>query len=212
MLRSTNASLAPNRSVLWADDLRAILENTTVADAKAVYEAIRLAVPGGLGKVEEQDIADEPSGTLLEVMQLAADRDTIARQYASRFSDVLQIGVPALLDAYDRFGSVERAILACQLRWLSAIPDSLIARKMGLAAAEEVLQRARSIDPTASDFDERYADFDRWLRVDGHSRNPGATADLVTACLFVALREGRMKLTMPFPYKPELSTPETRNC
>ena len=37
-----------------------------------------------------------------------------------------------------------------------------------------------------------YDGFDRWLRADGHARNPGTTADLVTACLFVALRERRM--------------------
>jgi triphosphoribosyl-dephospho-CoA synthetase len=29
------------------------------------------------------------------------------------------------------------------------------------------------------------------LRADGHRRNPGATADLIAAALFVALREGQ---------------------
>jgi triphosphoribosyl-dephospho-CoA synthase len=178
----------------WQDELSATLESTTVVDTKAVYEAIRLAVPGGLGKVEEQDVVNEPTHTLLEVMKLAADRDLIARQYASRFGDVFQVGVPALLEGFDRFGSVERAIQHCQLRWLASIPDSLIARKLGQSAADEVSRRARSIDPSASDFDEQYAEFDRWLRADGHSRNPGTTADLVTASLFVALREGRMNL------------------
>ena len=31
--------------------------------------------------------------------------------------------------------------------------------------------------------------FDDWLREEGHTRNPGTTADLVAACLWVALHE-----------------------
>ena len=31
--------------------------------------------------------------------------------------------------------------------------------------------------------------FDRWLRADGHRRNPGTTADLVAATLFAAQRD-----------------------
>ena len=42
----------------------------------------------GLGRVAEQDIRDEPTGTLREVMVLAADRDLVARQYADAFRAV----------------------------------------------------------------------------------------------------------------------------
>ena len=49
-------------------------------DASEVYRAIRLANPGGLGSAEEQDVAAEPTITLLEAMRLAADRDGIARE------------------------------------------------------------------------------------------------------------------------------------
>ena len=59
--------------------LGAVLESTTVDDARDVYAAIRSAAPGGLGRAEAQDVADEPTMTLLEVMRLAADRDGIAR-------------------------------------------------------------------------------------------------------------------------------------
>ena len=34
------------------------------------------------------------------------------------------------------------------------------------------------------------ADFDFWLRSDGHRRNPGTTADLIAAALFAGLRDG----------------------
>ena len=42
------------------------------------------------------------------------------------------------------------------------------------------------------------AELDAWLRAEGHARNPGTTADLVTACLFVALREGIIHLPQTF--------------
>jgi triphosphoribosyl-dephospho-CoA synthase len=42
------------------------------------------------------------------------------------------------------------------------------------------------------------ADFDDWLREGGHGRNPGTTADLVTAGLFVGLREGWLSPRHPF--------------
>ena len=60
-------------------------------------KAIRIANPGGLGNVPEQDVRNEPTVTLLEAMKLAADRDLIARQYANGFADVFDFGVPAFL-------------------------------------------------------------------------------------------------------------------
>ncbi len=184
-------------------DIHRVLSETTLADAKLVYEAIRLAHPGGIGKVQEQDIADEPTQTLREVMALAADRDLIARQYVDDFRDVLEDGVFALTDGYMEFGNVEAAIIFCQLHWLANYPDSLIVRKRGLAEAEEVMRRAKEIAETGLATpagQHAYAELDRWLRAEGHSRNPGTSADLVTACLFVALREHRIHVTSPFPW------------
>ena len=62
----------------------------------AVYRAIRLAQPGGMGSVPDQDIAEEPTMPLRAVMALAADRDLIARQYANGFREVLDEALPAL--------------------------------------------------------------------------------------------------------------------
>jgi triphosphoribosyl-dephospho-CoA synthase len=44
--------------------------------------------------------------------------------------------------------------------------------------------------PRDEAYEDALADLDFWLRCDGHLRNPGTTADLVTAGLFAALREG----------------------
>ena len=60
--------------------VREVLESTTVDDARDVYAAIRQAAPGGLGRAEAQDVANEPTVTLLDTMRLAADRDGIARE------------------------------------------------------------------------------------------------------------------------------------
>jgi len=180
--------------------LDAQLAATTVDDAKNVYEAIRLANPGGLGKVDDQDIAGQPTQTLREVMTLAADRDLVATQYADGFREVLDNGFPALLEGCSRFGSIEAAVLHLQIDLLSTFPDSLIARKHGLAEAEKVASRAREIDLSTAEGRRRFREFDRWLREDGHARNPGTTADLVAACLFVALRSRQLNLASPFEW------------
>jgi triphosphoribosyl-dephospho-CoA synthase len=180
-----------------------ILNRLTVEDARLAYEAIRLAQPGGLGTVPAEDVAGHPSQALRDVMALAGKRDRIARQYACNFADVFEVGVPALVEGWEQLGCVEGAVIHCQLRWLAAFSDSLIARKRGSAEAEEATQRARdALDAggLASPVGRRgFAELDRWLREVGHSRNPGTTADLVTACLFVALRHHSMEMSSPFP-------------
>lgn len=167
-----------------------------------VYEAIRLAAPGGLGNVAQQDVREEPTQTLRQVMALAAERDLIARQYANGFAEVFNDGVPAVLAGLQRTGSIEGAIISAHLRLMADHPDTLIARKCGWAEAEEAARRARAVlDAGWSEL----SAFDAWLREDGHKRNPGATADLLTACLFVLLRENSVNLPPQFPWTEELN-------
>jgi triphosphoribosyl-dephospho-CoA synthase len=77
-----------------------VLTALTVDDARAVYRAIRLARPGGLGEVDDQDIAAEPTVTLLDAMRLAADRDLVARQYATAYEDLFDLALPALGEGF----------------------------------------------------------------------------------------------------------------
>lgn len=175
-----------------------VLGRLTRDDAAWVYRAIRLAQPGGLGTTASEDVAHEPTGTLLEVMTLAAERDGVAAQYANGFAWVLQEGVPFLASIGRDFAQHwEAAIIELQLRLMAEHPDTLIARKCGTEVAQEASHRARHCLhelvrlPLASE--QRAAgliEFDHWLRADGHRRNPGTTADLVAACLFAAIREG----------------------
>jgi triphosphoribosyl-dephospho-CoA synthase len=183
----------------WRAGVAAVLGGLTVEDSRAVFEAIRLANPGGLGRADDQDVGGEPTLPLREVMALAADRDGVARQYALGYPDVFDVGVPALADGVARFG-LERAVVFCHLRLMAALPDTLIARKRGRATAEESARLAARVlaagwpDHGAAELDH----LDAWLRADGHARNPGTTADLVTAALFVCLRAG----SVPLPLRP----------
>ena len=87
-----------------------VLAGTTVEDSRQVYRAIRLARPGGLGRAEREDVAEEPTLPLVEVMRLAAGRDRIAAQYANDFADVLGRGVdPAGQQVNQRLGQVTAA-------------------------------------------------------------------------------------------------------
>ena len=73
-------------------------------------------------------------------------------------------------------------------------PDSLIARKCGQEIANESSARAKQVLdlnwPETVESQEEFAELDAWLRDDGHRKNPGTSADLVAATLFVGLCEG----------------------
>jgi triphosphoribosyl-dephospho-CoA synthase len=177
---------------------------TTVADCREVYDAIRLANPGGLGDAAEQDVRTEPTVTLHEAMALAQDRDQVARQYATDFGELFYLGVAPIERHSERRGNIEEAVINCQFAWLGMWPDSLIARKCGDAVALDVRERARRVySMDVSWTVESLAagrELDAYLRSDGHRLNPGTTADLVTACLFVALREGTIRPDDPFDW------------
>ncbi len=125
--------------------LKAVLCSLDEADSVAVYEAIRLAVPGGLGRVAEQDVHDRPTMGLRQVMGLAADRDLIARQYDNWFEDIFLFGLSQLEHGLTLAGDLERAIIYCQLQLLKAFPDSLIQRKRGIDEAAEACDLARRV-------------------------------------------------------------------
>lgn len=171
-----------------------VLSNLTADDTCKVYGAIRLAEPGGLGEVAEMDVAGQPPSDLLAAMRAAADRDMVARQYAEDFDQVLRFVVPSLVEGRQAGWSLTSAIIHTQLRLMANFPDSLIARKCGPKVAQQAADRARTALESGEPSDESYlralSDLDYWLRSDGHRRNPGTTADLIAAGLFVSLREG----------------------
>lgn len=175
--------------------LRSVLAGTTVDDARDVYAAIRLAAPGGLGKAEAQDVGGEPTVTLLEAMRLAADRDTIAREYVTAFEITFERSVPALTRARCDGLSWDDAVVETFLTVLAAGPDTHIARRGGGALAASVSQQAADVmakgGVRSSQGRQEVESFDRSLRDHVNNlANPGTTADLTAAAIFVVLMNG----------------------
>jgi triphosphoribosyl-dephospho-CoA synthase len=171
-----------------------VLDGTTVEDAKEAYVAIRLAQPGGLDRAESQDVSTDPTMTLVEVMRLAAHRDTIASEYRTGFEVTFRTGVPVLERARRDGLPWDDAVVETFLTLLAAVPDTHIARRSGAALATGVTARAREVLAAGGVRTEagRRAidDFDRGLRDDRNSGNPGTTADLTAAAIFVVLLGG----------------------
>src|SRR6266496_693588 len=187
------AALTPGGASLRAR-LAATLAATTVADARDAYAAIRLAAPGGLGRAPDQDVAGTPSATLRDVMALAVERDAIAREYATDFRSTFELGAPALRAALADRLPWRDAVVEAYLTLLGAAPDTHIARKLGLPAAITVQQRGRSVldagGVRTAAGREAIAALDGELRDEANTLNPGATADLTGAAIYLVLLEG----------------------
>lgn len=190
------------RDESWQAGLPHVLAHLTPDDARDVYEAINLAQPGGMGKVCDADLAAAPPSDLLAAMKLAADRDTIARQYTNKYHEIATIVLPMLQENLRQLPTLA-AIVRTHVQVLAVLPDTLIARKCGPLLAEQASEWAGEVLTAGERSTEEYyhalADLDFWLRADGRKRNPGTTADLICAALFLALREG--SLQPPFVFE-----------
>ena len=180
------------REVACRNGIGQVLSALDAADCHDAYQAIRIAAPGGLGTVEEGDVHLAPPEDLVAAMRLAADRDLIARQYINRFEDVLDFVAPTLA-RYAKNERMPEPIVLTHLATMAKYPDSLIDRKCGPRLAAESAERARRLleirIESPSDYPRKVNEFDGWLRADGNRRNPGTTADMLAAGLFVYLRE-----------------------
>ena len=174
--------------------LHRVLDETTVEDARDVYAAIRRASPGGLGRSDTQDVANEPDVTLLDAMRLAADRDGIAREYATDFAITFEQGVPTLARAQADGLSWSDAIVETYLSLLARSIDTHIVRRTGVAAAERVSAQARAVleagGVRSAAGRQAVEEMDRAMRDARNSNNPGTTADLTAAAIFVTLIAG----------------------
>lgn len=180
-------------------ELSRVLAATSLEDSRDVYAAIRAAAPGGLGTVDAEDVAGQPSLRLLEVMRLAAERDDIAREYVTDYERTFDRAVPALESGRAGGLSWNDAVVDTFLTLLAARCDTHIVRRAGRALAEETSALAAAALEaggvrTASGR-HTIQEMDRALRRDGHAANPGTTADLTAAALFVLLLSGEWRKT-----------------
>ncbi|MGL4423678.1 MAG: triphosphoribosyl-dephospho-CoA synthase [Gemmataceae bacterium] len=186
------------------EELPAELDRIDLAETGLIYDAIRQLNPGGLGKAPEHDIRSVPTERLMVAMRAASGRDQVAKQYATAFAELRDHWAPRLVQRFHESGSVEFALLQTQLELLAAEHDTLIERKCGEALAHEVQQRAANVLASggllAPAGFAAWKELDTFLRADGHRRNPGTTADLLTACLFIGHREHKLSLQAQFPW------------
>jgi triphosphoribosyl-dephospho-CoA synthase len=180
----------------WREETRKVLDNLTVADTEAVYQAIRLAAPGGLGSVAAYDVQgeDKPGINLLEAMCLSAKQDMIGAEYKSNFSLVFTFALPALEQALVAGLSMAQAIVQAHVRLLAQQGDTLICRKLGREAMDTVRVRAQAACELGGLLSEAgqkaIEELDAFLRCRDNSYNPGSTADIMAAALFVFLLAG----------------------
>jgi triphosphoribosyl-dephospho-CoA synthase len=164
-------------------EVGAVIDRTTVADAAAVYEAIRIANPGGLGTAGAEDVSAAPTVTLKAAMALAADRDRIARQYVTTFADVFGIGLSAHRRATLTQRGAPMVTTAVFFAFAAAFPDTHVVRKFGRPVADALQAQFAERSAFADDLDlERLRIFDRELKDRGV--NPGTSADLTVATEF----------------------------
>jgi triphosphoribosyl-dephospho-CoA synthase len=187
----------------WRWHLPAVLSGTTAVDGLATARAILRAHPAGLGAAPEADVSAAAGAgpgfrhTLFEAMALAASRDLIAQQYTSGFATVGRMA-DRLSGLMQGGASRNDAVTASFLRQLVEQPDSHIRRKHGDAMASAVSAQVSGIMAGLPDPPHWSPAMVRSL-TELHDRlllrgiNPGTTADLTVAAVFVTELDAMQK-------------------
>ena len=168
--------------------LHQVLQDLNVDDADLAFGSIVRAAPAGLGHSAQHDVFNPATVSLLQAMSEAASRDMVARQYATDFADIFDHGLPLFESVSRRRGEAKWATLATFLGFLSAFPDSHIARKFGAETARCVqgtaLNFARMLQ-AAEQADQILPALLTWdSALKAKAVNPGTSADLTVATLF----------------------------
>jgi triphosphoribosyl-dephospho-CoA synthase len=173
-----------------ATSLGRVLVGADLADAGAVFRAIVLAAPGGLGTVARHDVRQPATVPLAVAMAEAETRDRIAWNWTHGFADVFGPGLAAYAAARERWRAPGWAALAVYLRFLAAVPDSHVRRKHGEAVAERTRAAAAPVLARLLHGDDPVHELPALSAWDAAlkqaSINPGTSADLTVATIFAA--------------------------
>jgi triphosphoribosyl-dephospho-CoA synthase len=182
-------------------NLERVVRTAASSDTLGIYKAINTAMsPRILGKSGELDVTDEGSHERImaenispyEVFEKCAKRDSICREWTTGFQITFEIGQPKLISSI-KTGTVNSAIIDTFLHILSRYPDSLITRKSGAEMALEVSKRALEVleagGASTEDGKRLLWALDDELHGAKGDLNPGTTADLTAAAIFVSLLE-----------------------
>jgi triphosphoribosyl-dephospho-CoA synthase len=168
--------------------LARVLDGLDQEDASLAFRAIVRASPAGLGRIPFNDVYAPAAVTLKRAMADARERDRIARQYVSGFSDIFELGLPLLEEARSQTADPKWATLRVYLAFLATLPDTHIVRKYGAPVAEAVRQAAAQFRHrlgAGKPSDALIAELLFWdSDLKASNINPGTSADLTVATLF----------------------------
>lgn len=197
--RNTNLGmillLAPLVNALSAEKLerdfvRKVLEDLGEDDSRRIGRAIRIASPEGLGASEKYDVRRE-TPPIMEAMKFASRWDSIAREYDTGYEITFCMTAPWLAGLWREGRALKSCVLQTYLMLLGEVSDTLISRKLGREASETVSREAREILRAGGCFTPegrgKIAKLESSLAHPDNLLNPGTTADLTAAGIFVFL-------------------------
>ena len=175
------------------ENIKLLMNNTSVDDACDLYDAINIADAGGMGDQDEYDVSSENAKdelrknnqTMYDVLKISAPWDMLAREMTGDMSAVFEIGYPTYYEFSKRY-SKNRACVLTFLTILSQVPDTLISRKYGSDESLKISMMTRDLLnlKDEDDFEDKLNQFDDFLFKNKY--NPGTTADLTAASIFVS--------------------------
>ena len=183
--------------------IQIITKTTTYKDSVNLYKAIHVSMNNRvLGQVSELDINNGSSIkqikknkiTLYEIFQKCSSWDTICREWVLGYEITFTKGYPFLLKALKKTNNINSAIVDTYLHILSEEPDSLIQRKNDLQTALAVSKKAKAImiegGYASNKGYELIVTLDKELQEAGGNLNPGTTADITAASIYLLLLDG----------------------
>lgn len=183
-------------------NLKRVVESTTSKDAVKLYEAIKIAKPGGLDGAPDLDINDPASTrrisnekiSLFQVFKIAESYDTICSEWVNNYPLTFDLAYPSLARRLENGVDTNAAVVQTFLEVLAEVPDTFIARKAGIEKSREVSLKAKEIVDIGGietlEGREALHRFDRELRKSGNLLNPGTTADVIGAALALSVLGG----------------------
>ncbi|MBN1329225.1 MAG: triphosphoribosyl-dephospho-CoA synthase [Candidatus Heimdallarchaeota archaeon] len=202
---SVAAGLSFKKNDLFCDlaslrsNINKVMEYTTIDDAIYVSEGISSVSPGGLGKVEQYDVTDNKFSkelkdnevTLVQLMSLCKERDNICLELSQGFPITFETGLDILLQTLKVTQDINLAIINSYIGILAKYPDTLISRKYGIKKAKRISAQAMEIIQVGGALSlegrRELEGLDIELREEDEKVNPGTTADIVAASIFVYL-------------------------
>ncbi len=182
--------------------MKLVVETSTPIDAVNVYDAIQIVKPSGLGNAPKLDVTDPASKqkildeqvTLFEVFEIASAYDSIASEWVNNYPITFDLGHPYFTEQLKETADINTATVNTFLKILSAIPDTFISRKVGLAEAKKISAEAWMVlekgGLTTSSGRNLLRKFDKRLRDPDHNLSPGTTADITEAVLAISILNG----------------------